>query len=481
MHCPSCGHGEMLFEDHHGMEQNVCQNCGTVVECNLLSADLFQPGTQEVSCNYRSAAKQRTCKMLNPSNVAFTESRETMWQLMDRLNLPIATKELAVNFLQYTKSLDKVGRLGACVYLAMKQHDIPITIKYISNYLQVDHFTVGKVMKKLEKRISVPIQPKTFSPDRLAHIIFNQATFGGRDGGKKRFDLLLRKTEQLLQLLLEYQTCASHPHLIILAAGYIVWRNLKRRGWRESIDETHGNDFEIPGLRSDSVKSYLCEVGIQLSCLSSLYDKIKIITNILSKFAGQIPWYSSKIPSKDMVYCHLDDFIKYKSQLISLAAQDTSEVVITKTVNSNEVGDGQSSTSCDRTGVSASPVSGKHEVRDDIAKYDLSGAILESSPEEVTPKYNVNFDYGTEYATLVISTDSNGAKRKSHPSSKFSKVKYTRLTNVRQIPLGSKSIKNDISDSKDENYEIDGSGNINGQSGNAMTVRESYMASLSFP
>ncbi|XP_046384587.1 transcription factor IIIB 50 kDa subunit-like isoform X2 [Ischnura elegans] len=415
MHCPCCGHDGMLFECHHGMDQNVCEQCGTVIESDSYVTDPFQPGLREVPCVYRSQKNSsKDLILLNPKSKALAESYEVMCQLMDRLNLPIAARELATHFLQHSRNFDKRCSIGASVYLSMKRHDIPVTLKYISNYLQVSHFSVGRVMKGLEKRIGASSQSHAFHVNRLSFLIFSQAKFGGCDGGKRRLEMFLNKTEHLLSIIERCPLSVSYqPHIIILAAGYIVWRNLIICGWTTEDNKPDGE--QLVRLSKGTVKSYLGEVGIQLSDHSSVYSKVNLISSVLSKFANDIPWMVDKIQSKDMIYTHLEEFLKYSSQMVMLAtAGESSAKVEGGPVDSARKRTGTDSTTC-------------------VHQLDASG-----------------LDTG---AHLLVGGHSVAQNQKN--SLVFRKVRFTKLMSVQRIHNSGARLKRELPDSEKEGVGSD--------------------------
>ncbi|XP_046384589.1 uncharacterized protein LOC124154735 isoform X3 [Ischnura elegans] len=357
MHCPCCGHDGMLFECHHGMDQNVCEQCGTVIESDSYVTDPFQPGLREVPCVYRSQKNSsKDLILLNPKSKALAESYEVMCQLMDRLNLPIAARELATHFLQHSRNFDKRCSIGASVYLSMKRHDIPVTLKYISNYLQ----------------------------EHLLSII------------------------ERCPLSVSYQ-----PHIIILAAGYIVWRNLIICGWTTEDNKPDGE--QLVRLSKGTVKSYLGEVGIQLSDHSSVYSKVNLISSVLSKFANDIPWMVDKIQSKDMIYTHLEEFLKYSSQMVMLAtAGESSAKVEGGPVDSARKRTGTDSTTC-------------------VHQLDASG-----------------LDTG---AHLLVGGHSVAQNQKN--SLVFRKVRFTKLMSVQRIHNSGARLKRELPDSEKEGVGSD--------------------------
>ncbi|KAG8234053.1 hypothetical protein J437_LFUL014778 [Ladona fulva] len=265
--CPSCESTQMISGGIHGMEHYVCTKCGTVLENEQFTVDVFEGGCKEVKADFDGRHFNYGFILSKSSNQNSRSHRDglvMLKRLMDGLDLPASVRDVAVEYYRYTKRLNKIASAGAVVYLAMKDFHMPMTIRCIANYLQ----------------------------------------------------------DQLLCLLKECMATTGYvPHLIALAAGYIVWKHSNITKWNELNMEV--DKLPMRPVKHLTLSLFLSEVGISLPSLGQLSSKITLIQNVLCKLSKQLPWLS--ISESCGVIIHLNDFLKYKSQIIDMTAKDLAE------------------------------------------------------------------------------------------------------------------------------------------------------------
>ena len=309
LRCNACETGDL--EEHDG--KTVCTTCGVIQsECYLTSESskegaMFVAGSSYSQHLYTSGGiskKLIDCNLGEKYPMYMKTGKNKIARLCNALSLGDAVQGYALNL--YTQLGDEQLKRRttdkrevfccACVFIACREYDLPITMTYISSIESYSVDVYFAAVKTIENALNIKTKPQTI--DHLVDSVVVRNLQPNIEATKHVINL----TKEVLQLVSDlFLSPGRKPQALIGAAFYLTYQ---------------GEDF---GNRRKLKHTQVFNKALSKTINASL----KLIRPALLELLKGIPWTEKHQHNHELIPHFLADIVRHKKTLIRTALART--------------------------------------------------------------------------------------------------------------------------------------------------------------
>ncbi|KAK2148274.1 hypothetical protein LSH36_506g02051 [Paralvinella palmiformis] len=309
MKCPHCGSSSTGSD---GSDVTcVCHDCGAVIEEGTFQNDPnLAEGSQNVTVDVNFVSNGTEASTLPDAFMKSARSAtqrtyvckgkrqglNTIKELFKRLSVserPLVQEAIDMYMDVSTNQHYKFQNLqkkeiiaGICVMVVCRNHDIPITLTFISKILGVREQCIRTAFFKFRKQSNVPMK-------QLNILDLVAITCGGQS------EECIKFTKQILSLVKKSWIMEGrYRDAVIMAANYFAW---------QALDFQHR--LNVP------LKDYVQQKGWKLN--PSLACRYKEMGQVFCSLASELPWLTDQHIELKRIAFYLKDIVAYHRSLIS--------------------------------------------------------------------------------------------------------------------------------------------------------------------
>ncbi|XP_078585225.1 transcription factor IIIB 50 kDa subunit-like [Branchiostoma floridae x Branchiostoma japonicum] len=302
--CTQCGSNNIQLDPHFCLEQQICTDCGFVLEEGSFQNDptrAFQSQQSQIALplkyrqhnNFREhVSKARRDGALRVEEIS----------AMLRVTSDVMVEEAKTLFTQAfnLKVLNKAKREkkrvlpGCVVYIVCRQHNWPILLSDMWDLLQCRDsvfYSVYKViLAELNITITVP-EIETVVPSVIQKCGFT-------------FDLSDEQMKAVTQIVClaknTWITCGRRYDPIIIAAVFLVWK---------------AEDYAK--RKKTSIPKFCRQIKFGAQVLPMVRSRVQEFEGLFLKLVSEIPWVETGQIDKKNIVCYLSDILRYEKTLLA--------------------------------------------------------------------------------------------------------------------------------------------------------------------
>ncbi|XP_019632810.1 PREDICTED: transcription factor IIIB 50 kDa subunit-like [Branchiostoma belcheri] len=300
--CTQCG-GQNIQQDlHFCLEQQICIDCGCVVE-----EGSFQNDASRIYAPHQSITLPQQYRQRNNFHGYVSKARKAGAKKVEEISAMLrVTSQAMVDeakalylraydlpTLNRTRREKKNVLPGCCVYIVCRQHDWPITVSVLWDLIQCRDSVFYSVYKVILTDLNIIITAPDIEeviPSVIKKCDFNFQLDDEQMKTITRIVCLAKNT---------WISCGRRYDPIIIAVVFLVWK---------ASDYAKRKKTSIPSFYRQK------KSGPQVVAL--VRSRVNELEDILIKLASEIPWVQPGEVNKQNVVCYISDILQYEKTLL---------------------------------------------------------------------------------------------------------------------------------------------------------------------